>query len=183
LRWVGNDTLGFTITYIPEVREEVRTLDISAAGTDLLGASRVVWSQRVPPPPRGVYQEGTPRACGTPLLSGNGQVVVCATSTYSASEKRLSATWLAYPVTAPARARVLGTIPQPHGVSSLSPVTVDWTNPSGTEVIGQWSPTAVTFPGTPHSVSVTTSYVGIIGGGTVRPLDVLTNHVPLLAAW
>jgi hypothetical protein len=184
LSWVGDNTVGFAVIYTPQVREEVRTLSISAPGNGLLAESHVVWSQYVPPPPRDVYQEGTPRACDTPFLSGNGQVVACGTSAYSASDKRLSAVWLAYPVAAPARARVIGSILQPKDVSSLNgPVSVEWTNASGTEVIGQWNPTVVTFPGTSHSIWTTTNYVGIIGRGTVRPFTAFTNHVPPHVAW
>ena len=184
LSWVGNSTVGFAVIYTPRVREEVRTLSVSATGDDLLAESHVVWSQYVPPPPHDVYQEGTPRACDTPFLSGTGQVVVCGTGTYTASDKRLSAVWLAYPVAAPTRARVIGSILQPKDVSSLNgPESVEWANASGTEVIGQWNPTVGTFPGTSHSIWATTNYVGIIGGGTVRPFTAFTNHVPPNVAW
>ncbi len=47
LSWVGDSTVGFAVTYNPQVSEEVRTLDLSAAGADLLTASHVVWSQYV----------------------------------------------------------------------------------------------------------------------------------------
>jgi hypothetical protein len=182
LSWVGDSAVGFSFGYAPQAHEEVRTLNISAAGTGLLADSHVVWSQDVPQPSHGVYHEGTPQACGTPFLTGNGQAVVCATSTYSASDKRLSAVWLAYPVAAPTRARVLGSVPQPKDVSSLDPPgSVQWTNASGTEVIGMWSPTVITFPGSPNETSTTTNYIGIVGGGTVRPFTTLKD--PDLAAW
>ncbi len=48
LSWVGDSTVGFAVTYTPAVREEVRTLDVSASGATLLADSRVVWSQYVP---------------------------------------------------------------------------------------------------------------------------------------
>jgi len=167
LSWAGDTTVGFAVTYDPQVREEVRTLDLSAAGADLLTASHVVWSQYIPGPRGDIYQEDTPRACGTPALTGNGQAVVCATSTYSAAGKRLAAVWLAYPLATPTRPRVIGTVLQPRDVSSVSPVSVDWANASGTEVIGSWFPTVVTFPGGVKT-SNSGAYSGYIGGGAVR---------------
>ena len=179
LSWVGDRTVGFAVTMTGRSAEEVRTLNIGAAGTGLLADSRVVWSQDVPPPPHDKYNEGTPQACDTPFLTGNGQAVVCATSTYSATAKRLSAVWLAYPVAAPTRARVLGSVPQPKDVSSLSPLTgVEWTNASGTTVIGGWNPTVVTFPGTSHSIWTTSNYAGIVGGGTVRRFTAIIGPGP-----
>jgi hypothetical protein len=177
LSWVGDSTVGFAVTYNPKVREEVRTLNTSATGTDLLSDSLVVWSQYVPEPPHNVYKEGTPQACVTPFLSGNGQAVVCATSTYSANAKRLSAVWLAYPVATPTRPRVLGSIQQPKDVSSISdpPGPVDWVNASGTEVIGEVNDLVITFPGTSHSIWSNTGYTAVVGGGTVRPFTALTS--------
>jgi hypothetical protein len=176
LSWVGDDKVGFAVTYNPKVREEVRTLNTGAAGTGLLADSRVVWSQYVPEPPHDVYSEGTPQACVTPFLSGNGQAVVCATSTYSASEKRLSAVWLAYPVATPTRPRVLASIQQPKDVSSLSdpPGPLDWVNASGTEVIGEVNDLVITFPGGRELWS-NTGYTAVVAGGTVRPFPPLTN--------
>ncbi|MCW2935924.1 MAG: hypothetical protein JWM19_6886 [Actinomycetia bacterium] len=182
LSWVGDGTVGFAVSYDTGVSEEVRTLSISAPGTGLLADSRVVWSQDAPPPPHDKDSEGTPQACDTPFLTGNGQAVVCATSTYSASAKRLSAVWLAYPVAAPTRARVLGSVLQPKDVSSLNPPTgVEWTNASGTEVIGEWNPTVITFPGGDKTWT-TSNYVGIVGGGTVRRFTAITDPDPS-AAW
>jgi hypothetical protein len=65
--------VGFAVTYNPQVREEVRTLDLNAVGADLFSASHVVWSQYVRGPRGDIYHEDTPRACGTPKLTGNGQ--------------------------------------------------------------------------------------------------------------
>ena len=103
LSWVGDGTLGFTLTRTAESSEEVRTLDVTTASGNVLAASRVVWSQYVPAPPRGSNPYHAPQACSTPFLTGNGQAVVCTTSSYSASDKRLSAVFLAYPLAAPDR--------------------------------------------------------------------------------
>jgi hypothetical protein len=166
LSWAGDRTVGFAVTDIPGVREEVRTLDTGAAGTSLLAASRVVWSQYVPAPPPG--SRHAPQACSTPFLTGNGQAVVCGTSSYSARDKRLSAVWLAYPLATPARPRVIGSIPLPADVSSLDFLSVGWTNPSGTEIIGYWWPSEVTGSGAGQTTT-TQNLAGVIGNGTVRP--------------
>jgi len=167
LSWVGDTAVGFAVIDNPQVREEVRVLDLSAARTDLLTASHVVWSQYVPGPRGDVYQEDTPRACGTPTLTGNGQAVVCGNSIYSADDKRLTAVWLAYPLATPTRPRVIGSVLQPKDVSSVSPVSVDWANASGTELIGSWFSVVVTFPGGVKSSS-STGFRGFVGAGTVR---------------
>jgi hypothetical protein len=174
LSWVGDHTVGFAVTYTQGVREEVRTLDVSASGTDLLADSSVVWSQFVPAPPGGNYQESTQKACDTPFLTGNGQAVVCATGIYSAVSKRLSAVWLAYPVAAPTRPSVLASVPLPKDVSTVY-VTVEWANPSGTELIGTWEPSVVTNGGKDIS---TANFNGFVGDGTVRPFTKIPDpHV------
>jgi hypothetical protein len=166
LSWVGDRTVGFALTNRPQVSEEVRTLTIDAAEADpdLMGASRVVWSQDVPPPPGGTSNAaGTPHACDTPFLTSNGQAVVCATLTYSARDKRQLATWLAYPVATPARPHVIGSVADPTDGPRANP-TVKWTNSSGTEVIGTWNG----------------KFEGVIGGATVRPFPLVLDP---LVAW
>ena len=80
--------------------------------------------------------EPTTHACDTPFLTGNGQAVLCGNSTYSARDKRLSAVWLAYPLATPTRPRILGSVQEPQNVSAFDgSISVDWTNPSGTEII------------------------------------------------
>jgi hypothetical protein len=167
LSWVGDSTVGFAVTYSPKVREEVRTLDVSKSGGDLLADSRLVWSQYVPAAPHGTPH--APQACDTPFLSGNGHAVVCGNSTYSASDKRLSAVWLAYPLATPTRPRVIGSVKEPLDVSSFNgTISVDWANPSGTKVIGSWNPSVEVIgdggPGTD-----VTNYEGVIGNATVKP--------------
>jgi hypothetical protein len=167
--WVGDGTVAFASIQTLNVRQEVRTLDIGSAGTSLLADSHVVWSQYVPPPAGGKYGKGTPRTCDTPFLTGDGQAVVCGASSYSASTKRLSAVWLAYPLTAPTRPRVIGSVQVAQDVTGFGgPIAVQWTNSSGTEVIGSWNPETVTysknFPGPATSV---TNYFAFIGGGKV----------------
>jgi hypothetical protein len=175
LSWVGDSTVGFAVTYTPEVREEVRTLDVSTSGGSLLADSRVVWSQYVPASRLTAQEKATilalepaAHACDTPFLTGDGQAVVCGNSTYSARDRRLSAVWLAYPLATPTRPRVLGSVQEPRDVSAFDgSIGVDWTNRSGTEIIGSWNTTVITGP-SDNPVSATTNYEGYIGNGTVK---------------
>ena len=179
LSWVGDSTVGFSVTYTPGVREEVRTLDTGAGGTSLLAASRVVWSQYVPAPPKGSNPYHAPQACSTPFLTGDGQAVVCATSSYSARDNRQTALFLAYPVATPGRPRVIGSIPQPQDVNKFSFLSVEWTNPSGTEIIGSWNPN---FDSVSNGAKVqtVTNFTGFVGHGTVRPFGPVFGAV---VAW
>jgi hypothetical protein len=181
LSWVGDDTVGFALTRTPDVREEVRTLNVNSGGTALLTGSRVVWSQYVPGAVSGKSAAGTPQTCDTPFLTGDGQAVVCGTSSYSASDKRFSVSYLAYPLATPARPRVIGTVATPAGTTGLAgPVSVQWTNSTGTEVIGTWNPKKhYTEDGS--TVIATQNDFAYIGGGEIRQF----SWVPGLdrAAW
>ena len=121
-----------------------------------------------------------PHACDTPFLTGNGQAVVCGNSTYSPGDKRLSAVWLAYPLATPARPRVIGSVQEPLNVSGFNgKISVDWTNASGTEVIGSWNP-AVQVVDHGEPATEVTNYTGVIGNGKVKPFP----RVPgLMVAW
>jgi hypothetical protein len=168
--WVGDGTVAFASIQTLKVREEVRTLSVNAPGAGLLADSRVVWSQYVPPPAGGKYGKATPQTCETPFLTGDGQAVVCATSSYSASTKRLSALWLAYPLATPTRPRVIGSVQVPSDATGFNgPIAVNWTNSSGTEVIGSWNTEVVTYSKNVQGPTTTvTNYFAYIGGGTVR---------------
>ena len=189
LSWVGDRTVAFAFIRTANVRQEVRTLDVSAAGTGLLADSRVVWSQYVPPPAGGkgtprtceapllascgtssTYGKATPRTCDTPFLTGDGQAVVCGASSYSASTKRLSAVWLAYPLAPPGRPRVIGSATVRPDVDDFNgPIAVKWTNSSGTEVIGSWNPQTLVYDKNGQvSGSTVANYFAFIGGGKVR---------------
>jgi hypothetical protein len=180
LSWVGDSTVGFAVTYSPQVREEVRTLDVGKTGTNLLADSHLVWSQYVHGTPlstgephhglTNVSRLAARHACDTPFLTGNGQAVVCGNSTYL-SDNRWSAVWLAYPLATPTRPRVIGRVQEPRDVSSFNgPISVDWTNPAGTEVIGSWNPQVQVAGGTK-----VTNYEAVIENGKFmpfpRPLD------------
>jgi len=181
--WVGDGTVAFAFIQTPKVRQEVRTLDVHSAGAGLLTDSRLVWSQYVPPPADGKYGKGTPRTCATPFLTGNGQAVVCATSSYSASTKRLSGLWLAYPLATPVRPRVIGSVQVPQDVKDFAiPNTVEWTNSPGTEVIGRWVTEVVTYSkNSPGPATTDTEHFAFIGGGKVRDFPGLPGTQE--AAW
>lgn len=170
LSWVGDGTVAFASTDTPHVRQEVRTLNVNAGGTGLLTDSHIVWSQYVPPPPGGTYGKATPQTCGTPFLTGDGQAVVCATSSYAASTRRLSAVWLAYPLATPTRPRVIGSVQVPQDVTSFNGQNaVLWTNASGTEVIGSWNPETPVYGKNSQEIgNSVTNYFAFIGGGQVR---------------
>jgi hypothetical protein len=128
----------------------------------LLADSRLVWSQYVPAAPH-----GTPHAahtCDTPFLTGDGQAVVCGNGVYSASDKRMTAVWLAYPLATPTRPRLIGSVKEPPNVSNFNgPVAVEWANDSGTEVIGSWN----TSMGTVNKGEEVSNYEAVITSGNV----------------
>jgi hypothetical protein len=166
LSWVGDSTVGFAVTASPEVREQVRTLDVSDTGTNLMADSRLVWSQYVPAAPHGT--RAALHACDTPFLTGNGQAVVCGNFIKSPSD-RLSVVWLAYPLATPTRPRLIGSVQEPPDVSNFNgSIAVEWTNPSGTEVIGSWNTSVgVLIHGGP--ATEVTNYEGVIENGKVKP--------------
>jgi hypothetical protein len=181
--WVGDGTVAFAFIQTPNVRQQVRTLDVHSAGAGLLTDSHVVWSQYVPPPAGGKYGKGTPRTCASPFLAGNAQAVVCAASSYSASTKRLSGLWLAYPLATPAQPRVIGSVQVPQGVKDFAiPSTVEWTNSPGTEVIGYWVTEVVTYSkNSPGPSTTDTEHFAFIGGGKAREFPGLPGTSE--AAW
>jgi hypothetical protein len=159
LSWVGDRTVGFTVTRSPEVREEVRTLDVSKTGKNLIADSRLVWSQYVPAAPHGTAH--APHACDSPVLTGDGKAVACGNATYSAATKRMTVAWLAYPLATPTRPRVIGRLQEDPDVSNIvAPMMVIWVNPSGTKMIGWWG--AVVEGG------VILNYGGITENGQVK---------------
>ena len=103
---------------------------------------------------------------------------MCGNSTYSGPDKRLTAVWLAYPLATPAKPRVIGSFREPANITAFyGSITVDWTNPSGTEVIGSWEPWRLTGP----SATVTYSDDAVIGGGVVRQFP--SGGIALFVAW
>jgi hypothetical protein len=181
LSWVGDTTVGFAVTTTAKVSEEVRTLNVNPGGTSLLSDSHVVWSQYVPAP-HGARTPTTPQTCDTPYLTGNGQAVVCGNFTYSTSTKRLTTQWLAYPLETPTQPRVLGSVLEPTAINSFNGnIGVEWSNQSGTELIGNWNPeqpvtnaAGKTIGGEVHNLNA------FVGNGTVRQFPWATE---LEIAW
>jgi hypothetical protein len=208
LSWVGDAEVGFAVTYSPELREEVRALDTRTAGAGLLASSRVVWSQDVRAPrgfslrasracgylqrtqvhtPNGwlvVCTKGVTLACDTPRLTGNGQAVVCANSSYSAREKRLSAVFLAYPLAGPGKPRVIASVQQPADVSDFGSLAVQWVNAAGTEAIGSWNASIETYTSNLASsrMFVSTGGIGLLRNGRAMQFTAITGGARI-AAW
>ena len=208
LSWVGDAEVGFAVTYSPELREEVRTLDTGTAGAGLLASSRVVWSQDVRAPrgfslrasracgylqrtqvhtPNGwlvVCTKGVTLACDTPRLTGNGQAVVCANSSYSARDKRLSAVFLAYPLAGPGKPRVIASVRQPADVSDFGSIAVQWVNAAGTEAIGSWNAVIETYTSNLASsrMFVSTGGIGLLRNGRAMQFTAITGAARI-AAW
>ncbi|HEY3879583.1 MAG TPA: hypothetical protein VGM12_13400 [Trebonia sp.] len=64
----------------------------------------------------------------------------------------------------------------PKNVSAFNgPVSVAWTNPSGTEVVGSWNPQVSVTGGSEAS-----NYEGVIGNGTVKTFPLVAGPT---AAW
>ena len=171
LNWVnGDETVAFTLTWGEDTDAQVRTLALSAGGSELLPASHAVWSQHVPGPPHGRTTNSTPLLCGTPFLTADGQAVVCANRSYSAKDKTITIQWLAYPIATPATAHVVGSLRVPVK-DDPSRMAVDWADPSGNVVIGYWM-SSIFGPINKHGEGSLTmnSYIGVASNGGFSPL-------------
>jgi hypothetical protein len=176
LSWVdGGRTLSFTTTSytgpsLAEVVEHVtvRTMSVTAAGSDLVADSHVVWSMRVPlagPSPT------EPVCTGDAALTANGKTVVCdGLSGYpppgggnpkARSPWRLL--WGEYQLSAPKVARALYqfTAYSTGHDSYSSSVSVQWASASGSTLIIAWSVASVTYPVT---------HFGVLTDGRFTPL-------------
>jgi hypothetical protein len=181
LSWEGGDsTVAFAFTWATS-HTEIRTLDITAGGTDMQADSHPVWSQYVPVPPGHVYTASTPRLCASPFLTADGQAVVCANSSYSPRDKGTTLVWLAYPVRAPASPRVLGGVPLLPGRQAVAFPSVEWANASGSQVIAMWEAMGPIRNGS--SMGTMNLYFGVVGGGTVRKLNTGTFQPAGYDAW
>jgi hypothetical protein len=170
LNWInGDETVAFTLSWNEDSDAQVRTLALSAGGSELLPASHAVWSQHVPIPPHGIITNSTPLPCRTPFLTTNGQAVVCANRSYSAKDKAITIQWLAYPIATPATAHVVGRlrVPVADGPSGME---VEWADPSGNVVIGYWM-SMIVGPIKHGEGSMTmNSYIGVASNGGFSPL-------------
>ena len=130
LSWVnGDDAVAFDI-YL-DSREQVRTVPVTAPGTELLTASRVVWTEYGPAAAKSLPEPGAQPGCYSPTLTADGRTVTC-WSLYLSAPGEVSwkgaMEWLAYSVSAPTRPRVIARIP--------SAVTAK--RPTGFSVYSYW---------------------------------------------
>jgi hypothetical protein len=63
----------------------------------------------------------------------------------------------------------------PKDVTGVTPESVEWTNESGTQVIGTWSTTVTTGSGE-QAGTTTTNFIGLIEGGTVTRFPFLPSY-------
>jgi len=111
LSWAnGDQTVAFTVS--EHSYAQVRTVTVAAPGTGLLTDSRVVWSQYNPAPPHGVLKPGWPQACDPTILTADGHFVTCH-APYPVGTAPTATVWLAYPISAPTKPRVIARLPVP----------------------------------------------------------------------
>jgi hypothetical protein len=161
----------------------MRTVDVTAGGTDLLAGSRVVWSQYESIPPGEMYTDTTPQTCHDPFLTQDGQAVVC-TNSYPLTGKHRTSAWWEYPVSAPTSPRLLGMVAIPANEHTSIFASVEWVNATGTQAIGQW--TEMIEGQSKDGVATTTmqNHVGVAsGGGTVRALNTGTYKPTNSEGW
>jgi hypothetical protein len=189
LSWADGDrTLSFTTrTYtgksLAPVAEDiaVRTLDVTAAGGDLLADSRVVWSKRVslagPAPAQ-------PVCGGDTSLAANGKTVVCDGLTggpgpgggIARTRYAWRLVWGAYEISAPKVARTLYefTAHRTGHTSWGSATSVQWVDASGSTMIIAWS------------IASQVTRFGVISHGRFTPLPSppgVTLGTPPDVAW
>jgi hypothetical protein len=144
LYWVDGDrALAFPAVADAQgkiARQTVRLLDVTAAGTDLIADSRVIWS---------APGDGCARP---PLVTSDGKTVVCPdvsfvtlNGTGNNTHERITLRWLAYSVPA-VTARTLYQATVETKVASGASIAVLWASPSGDTVIVDWGVARDTEP-------------------------------------
>jgi hypothetical protein len=152
LTWLAD---GPTFTYPSfAVHQTVRTLDTATPGTNLIANSRVV------------FQVPAGRACGSLLMTPDGQTVICGTSTDAAGGcAKGQPEFDAYSVATGQLDRVLY---RHQGSCALGAATVEWAG-DGTLAIGL----VETFKSLNFSFPAKdTNVVGVLTPGTLAPLRV-----------
>jgi hypothetical protein len=192
LTWVDSDrALAFpTLSLVTQLgkqqevtHETLRLIDKSAAGGDLIAASRVIWSGQ------SVISLGTAPddlSCtfGNPMLAANGKTIVCAVAAKHASPPRSAnrppdtvrgrwtLRWLAYPTSAPTVARTVAQLDVDAPESNSPGIDLLWTDSSGGTLIGEWS--GGSFPG-PNPPPADRSRWGVIADGKFLPLTTVPD--------
>jgi hypothetical protein len=147
--------------------QNVRVLDVTGRGRDLLADSRVVWSQAQPAPLTN-GSDGCSFDYGV-LVAADGKTVVCPSLTYPSAPyhqgEAWTVRWLTYSIAAPTVARVLGTaaMPVPLGVSFA--LEEQALNAPSAAIVSIWYFLASNHPA--PGVRVT-----VVSAGKLRPLPV-----------
>jgi len=194
LRAVGQPHSAKT-TYV----QEVRTLDLTAQGSDLMTNSHVIWSTSAQPSPpiknavtpvSTAYPGGEPgpMPCGEfyPMVSANGKTATCAAAPGYGSGGPRQAIWQTYSLPdrladASGGTRVYqSTVEVPAGYGF--DVETLWVSPSGSALLGEWSvsrPYHSTLVGGQNSPQPQVVHLGVISHGTFTPLPTPADAFPL----
>ncbi|MFY9865741.1 MAG: hypothetical protein WAK58_18155 [Trebonia sp.] len=193
LTWVDDDrALAFpTISTASNPRkhedvthETMRLLDMSADGSDLIAASRVIWSTQ------GVLNQVTDYAgqlsCANtfinPMLTADGKTIVCAALEFPNPPRTLTApgrwtlAWLAYSTSDPTVARTLAQVSVDASRENSPSIDLLWTDSSGGTLIGTWSIEAGIAQGrggSPYMPSADRPHWGVIADGKFRQLTTM----------
>jgi hypothetical protein len=135
-----------TTTYL-----SVRTLDVTAAGDDLIAASRAVWSKETT-----IASSATTYPLGCPWgpmppLTADGKTVLCVSNTGSPTpigkqRARWALAWLAYSTSAPKAARIQYKVVRNAPISSAFGLDTRWSDASGGTLIVDWGIGGVQSP-------------------------------------
>lgn len=204
LRAVTQPQTGKT-TYV----QEIRTLDLTARGGDLMANSHVVWSTSAKPSPPGKNVvtpvqtanpggEPGPLPCGQyyPMVSADGKTATCNAPPGDGTGGPRQVTWQTYPL--PYLLADIGggtrvyestvAVPAGYGLD----VQTLWVSPSGSAVLGEWTvspPPVRTMGGLQQSHAKSPPpqvHFGLISHGTFTPLPTPAGVFPLtpgLVAW
>jgi hypothetical protein len=188
--------------------QQVRTLDLTAPGSDLMANSHVIWStssQPSPPSKNVVTPVSTafpggdpgPLPCGEfyPMVSANGKTATCTAPSYGSGGPR-QAIWQTYSLPdlladAGGGTRVYqSTVDVPAGYGF--DVETLWVSASGSMLLGEWTASPLdhsTLDGTQSSRDNSPQpqvHFGVISHGTFTPLPTPADAVQLspgLFAW
>jgi hypothetical protein len=193
LTWVDDDrALAFpTISTASNPRkhedvthETMRLLDMSADGSDLIAASRVIWSTQ------GVLNQVTDYAgqlsCANtfinPMLTADGKTIVCAALEFPNPPRTLTApgrwtlAWLAYSTSDPTVARTLAQVSVDASRENSPSIDLLWADSSGGTLIGTWSIEAAIAQGrggSPYMPAADRPHWGVIADGKFRQLTTM----------
>jgi len=184
LSWVDDDrTMAFTVvsTGRQAASLAVRVVRMNASGTDLFRDSSLVWRDQLSAPANDV--PSGPLNCeavGNTTLVASGQAVVCAASSYSERDDRVTLGWLSSPATTPSVGHTLYQVS--IGASSWLAATrlqsdLLWAEPSGRTVVVFW--TSLAGGSAAHLVG----HVGVVSGGRFTSLPSLPGGAYVNVAW